>query len=209
MATVIATNRRRPRLRLLALGAAIVVALGALAAYAFVAVVNQPLTAGSTFEIVPGKVAVSDLQTDYGQEVQLLDYVPGASVTINQALANTGEVSVLVTGVETSPSTPTDSIFSITDARAAVPASLPCCGAIDETATWSASGFKPMQLGTRQEVAVALRLVINRCQHDNGVDSYQSLASINVYYSVLGVSHVQEVFFFEPVGVKVPASCPA
>lgn len=209
---MVATNRTRPSLRLLALGAVIVVALGALAAYVLVAVVNQPLTAGSTFQIVPGKVAVSDLQTDVGQQVQLLDYVPGATVTINQALANTGQVNLLVTGVETWPPAPdasTDAIFSITDARAAVPASLPCCGAIDEAATWSASGFKPMQLGTREEVAVALRLVINLCQHDNGVGGYQSLASIRVHYSVLGISHVQEVFFVEPVGVKVPASCPA
>ena len=99
MATLIATNRWRPRLRLVALYAVIVVALGALAAYVLVAVVNQPLTAGSTFQIVPGKVAVSDLQTDVGQQVQLLDYVPGATVTINQALANTGQVNLLVTGV--------------------------------------------------------------------------------------------------------------
>lgn len=207
MATVIATNRRRPRLRLVALCAAFVVAIGSLAAYAFVAVLNQPLTAGSTFQIVPGSVAVTDLETDSGT-VQLLGYVDGATVTINQALANTGQVKLSITGVETSPSPASYAIFSITDARAAVPASLPCCGAIDEAATWAASGFKPMQLGPRQEVAVAVRLVMNSC-HGNTGESYQTVDSINVHYSVLGIPHVQEVFFFEPIGVKVPASCPA
>lgn len=54
MATLIAPNRWRPRLRLVALYAVILVAIGALAAYAFLAVLNQPLTASSTFQTVPG-----------------------------------------------------------------------------------------------------------------------------------------------------------
>ena len=206
MSASIATNRPLRRHRLVAWCAVGVIVIGLLATYAFFAFVNQPLTAGSDQGIYPPQ-AETALDTLAGP-VRLLPYVDGETLTLVQSLANTGPVDLSVTGVALSSQlSPAHAAFSVTEARAAIPAGLPCCGDIDVAATWAAPRFNPMQLQPGQQVAIALHLVINQC-NTTRVAVFQTLDSISVQYTVLGVSHTQDVQMDEAVGVKMPDTCP-
>jgi hypothetical protein len=208
---------QKPRARLSRNGLIALVIAGVLVAvYVFFAVNLQPLGAGpdETLYRARGQTTVSDPAmasqieaADPGRPPLLLSYVDGAEAALVKTLYNDGPTPITITGVETSPSYLTGALVTLKDAQPAVIAGAPPCsldavevGAaflsycrLNEAATWSAGGFRSIEVSSHKVGVVAVQLLMSHCEDNRPGGAYQIIDSIQVHYNVLGFPRVQAV----------------
>ncbi len=183
-----------------------------LAAYAFIAILDQPLAAGNdaVFIGLPNQSTSYQPPTqpalDQRPPILVLGYVDRGVDTLVQSLANTGSTALTITGVETNRRPGWAGLVTIEDARAAVVLGpQPCCH-VDEAATWSAPSFRAITVGAGQQGVIAVHFLLSNCE-DNGPGVYVIIDSIKIDYAVLGFPHAADVAI-GPYWFASPDTCP-
>lgn len=170
----------------------------------------QPVGSGNdeTFTGIPGHNPTKEVVGPFlGSAALVWPYVDGGVTTLVTSLANNGLVGLTITDVETNGGRPSwGGLYAVKEARAAVLVSPGQCCQLDESATWSAHGFRPMYIDPGRQGVVALHILISNCEF-NSPGQYVGLASITVDYTVLGFQHSQKVGV-GPYWFKSPDTCP-
>jgi hypothetical protein len=222
---------RKPRARLSRNGMIALAVTGALVgAYMIVTVYLQPLSAGPDEALyrAPGQTTVNDpamspLIDDAGpgRAPLLFSYVDGAEASLVKTLHNEGPAPITITGVETSPSYLTGALVTVKEAQPAAIAGPPPCsleaveqGAaslgycqLNEAATWTGGGFRPIQVNPSKEGVVAIHLLMSHCENNGPGGGYAVIDSIVIQYSVLGFPREQAVDV-GPYYFQSPDTCP-
>jgi hypothetical protein len=175
-----------------------------LSLYAVVAIFAQPVT--GTVDDPEG--GLSQLGPDYHDTslYHLYKYVDGGTFTVTKWVTNSGFVPLTITGVDPAPDYWVG-LLGVKDARQGVPVVPGKCCAIDEIATWAASGFRPLHLDPGQSGAVSVRYLMSHCE-DNGRGGTESFAVFRLQYNILGFPRDVEIPWSFPVGVTSPDTCP-
>lgn len=166
-----------------------------LADYLLIAVLSQPVAAGSGESLTGlsvksptiGPQAVGPQAgpvpfMNARPPLRVVSYVDGETDTLVKTLANRGLVGTTVTGVETSP---------------------PGWGALF---TITGAGTRPLYLNPGQEGTIAVHLRVGNCESVSA-GTLEILDSIKVHYKVLGIPHTVAVGI-GPYWLKSPATCP-
>jgi hypothetical protein len=174
------------------------------AAYAFVAIIAQPLT--GTEEVADR--GLSQLGPNYYDTrlYRLFDYVDRSSFTVTRWFTNSGPVGLTITGVDPAPDY-YQGLVGVKDARQAVPVVPGRCCTIDEVATWAAPGFRPLHLDPGQWGAVSVRYYMDHCE-SNSPGGTISVAWLGIQYNILGYPRDVQIPWSAPIAVTSPAACP-
>jgi len=209
---------------------ALVAAAVLIAVYVYFAVYLQPLGSGpdETLYRAPGQTVVNDPAMSSqveaagpGRAPLLLSYVDGSQAALVKTLYNDGPTPITITGIETSPSYLTGALVTLKEAQPAAIAGPPPCsldavevGAallsycrLNEAATWSAGGFRPLDVDSHKVGVVAVQLLMSHCEDNGPGGVYEVIDSIQVHYSVLGFPRVQAVDV-GPYWFQSPDTCP-
>jgi hypothetical protein len=185
------------------IGLSLAVAL-LLTAYAFVAIVAQPLTGAE--EVADRGLATLAGNPGDSTEYRLFDYADGGTFTVTRWLSNSGPVGLTITGVDVAPDYWVG-LIGVKDARQAVPVVPGKCCAIDEAATWTAPGFRPLHLNPGQWGGVSVRYLMSHCE-DSGPGGTLSFAAVGIRYNILGYPRDVQIPWSAPIAVTSPETCP-
>lgn len=225
MAAVV-TKPRLSRIQFVAL----VAAAALVALYMYFAAYLQPLAAGpdETLYRAPGQATVNDPamssvigNAESGRTPLLLSYVDGAQSSLVKTFYNDGPTPITITGVETSPAYLTGALVTIREAQPAAIAGPPPCSLdavergsaslgycqLNEAATWTAGGFRPIDVRPHQVGVVAVHLLMSHCEDNGPGGGYASIDSIVVHYTLLGLPRDQAVDV-GPYYFRSPDTCP-
>lgn len=225
-----AAVRQKPRARLSrSQSVALVAAAVLVVVYAYFAAYLQPLGAGPDEALfrAPGQTTVIDPamssvidNAGLSRPPVLLSYVDGAESSLVKTFYNDGPTPITITGVQTSPSYLTAALVTLKEAQpAAIEGPPPCSleaverGAaslsycqLNEAATWTGGGFRPIDVSPHQVGVVAVHLLMSHCE-DNGKGGYAFVDSIVVHYTLLGLPRDQAVDV-GPYYFQSPDTCP-
>jgi len=189
--------RRRRRRILIGVAASLLVAavLGLSLSYLFLVVRDQPLYGGQGLSSAYPAHHEEGPRID--SEAYVADYVPGATITVVTSLTNDGRFPVTVTAVHTDP----DYLaIRLAAARSAAMDGPQACCAIDEQATWAATGFHPLHLGRGDMGVLMLHFVLgHQCSSPGGGSE---IDDITVDYDEMGWHHTDRVQLTTPLVVR-------
>lgn len=195
----------RPKRRIvmrLAVSALVALVLGVSLSYLFLVVRDQPLFGGQG--VSNAYPAHSEEGPRIDSEAYVVDYVPGETVTVVTSLTNDGRFPVTVDGVHTDPDFME---FRLAAARPAAMDGPESCCAIDEKATWAATGFHPMHLARGDMGVLILHFVLgHEC---SGAGSRTEIDDFTIDYDEMGWHHTDRVQLTTPLVVRYgPPQCP-
>ena len=201
-----------------------------IAVYGYLAIYLHPLGSGTdeTLYRAPGQTTVNDPgmasvieDAGPGREPLLLSYVDGAESSLVKTFYNHGPTPITITGVATSPSYLTGALVTLKEAQPAAIGGPPPCsleaveqGAamlnycrLNEAATWTGGGFRPIQVNPGKEGVVAVHLLMSHCENNGPGGGYAVIDSIVVQYTVLGLPR-EEAVEVGPYYFQSPDTCP-